>query len=334
MLSLPAAIYGKIAETRNRLYDKGVLDTFDLGGPTYSIGNLTTGGTGKTPLVAYVAELLAARGERVCILTRGYGRKDPKKRVLVSDGEQILADTDTAGDEPIELAIKLGGKAIIIADPDRVSAAEWARRRFGVTAFVLDDGFQHRRAIRDLDIVCVDATNPFGGGKMLPAGRLREPLSGLARADIVVITRADLVAQTRSLRDEIEGLAPDAEIFESSNAITGYAPVNAGVPRPPEPLDVRHVFAFCGIGNPENFFLHLRNEHMNLAGTKIFADHYRYTQADVAAIEAAARSAHADLLLTTAKDGVKLSKMEFTLPCLVVATDIGLDDPERFAALL
>lgn len=334
MLSLPAAIYGKIAETRNRLYDKGVLDTFDLGGPTYSIGNLTTGGTGKTPLVAYVADVLAARGERVCILTRGYGRKDPKKRVLVSDGEQILADTDTAGDEPIELAIKLGGKAIIIADADRVSAAEWARRRFGVTAFVLDDGFQHRRAIRDLDIVCVDATNPFGGGKMLPAGRLREPLSGLARADIVVITRADLVAQTRSLRDEIEGLAPDAEIFESSNSITGYAPVNAGVPRPPEPLDVRHVFAFCGIGNPENFFLHLRNHHMNLAGTKIFADHYRYTQADVAAIEAAARSAHADLLLTTAKDGVKLSKMEFTLPCLVVATDIGLDGPERFAALL
>lgn len=334
MLSLPAAIYGKIAETRNRLYDKGVLDTFDLGGPTYSIGNLTTGGTGKTPLVAYVADVLAARGERVCILTRGYGRKDPKKRVLVSDGEQILADTDTAGDEPIELAIKLGGKAIIIADPDRVSAAEWARRRFGVTAFVLDDGFQHRRAIRDLDIVCVDATNPFGGGKMLPAGRLREPLSGLARADIVVITRADLVAQTRSLRDEIEGLAPDAEIFESSNAITGYAPVNAGVPRPPEPLDVRHVFAFCGIGNPENFFLHLRNEHMNLAGTMIFADHYGYTQADVAAIEEAAKNAHADLLLTTAKDGVKLSKMEFTLPCLVVATDIGLDDPERFAALL
>ncbi len=334
MLSLPAALYGKIADLRNRLYDRRVLDTFDLGAVTYSVGNLTTGGTGKTPLVALIAETLASRGEKVCILTRGYGRRNPKSRVLVSDGENILATTDTAGDEPIELAIKLGGKAVIIADADRVAAAEWAKRKFGVTAFVLDDGFQHRRALRDLDIVCVDATNPFGGGKMLPAGRLREPVEGLARADIIVITRADLVAQTRTLRDEIEAIAPDAEIFESSNAITGFAPVNAAVPRPPEPLDVRHVFAFCGIGNPENFFLHLRNEHMNLAGTRTFADHYRYTQSDVAAIEEAARKAHADLLLTTAKDGVKLTNMEFTLPCLVVATDIGLDDPERFAALL
>ena len=185
MLSLLAAIYGKITDLRNRLYDRGVLDTFDLGAATCSIGNVTTGGTGKTPMVAYVAELLASRGETVCILTRGYGRMDPRERVLVSDGKDILADAATAGDEPIELARKLLGKAIIIADADRVSAAEWAKRKFGVTAFILDDAFQHRRAVRDVDIVCVDATNPFGGGKMLPAGRLRESVNGLDRADII-----------------------------------------------------------------------------------------------------------------------------------------------------
>lgn len=334
MLTFLAAIYGKVTELRNRLYDRGVLDTFDLGAATVSIGNLTTGGTGKTPLVAYVAEMLASRGETVCILTRGYGRKDAKRRVLVSDGEQILADVSTAGDEPIELARKLSGKIVIIADADRVSAAEWAKRKFGVTAFVLDDGFQHRRAVRDIDIVCVDATNPFGGRRMLPAGRLRESVDGLARADIVVITRANIVAQTRTLRDEIAALAPNAEIFESSNNVVGYRLVNDSSPKPTDPLDVRHVFAFCGIGNPENFFLHLRNEHINLAGTKTFADHYVYSKTDISVIEAEASRAHADLLLTTAKDGVKLSEMKFTLPCLVVETDIGLDDPERFAALI
>src|SRR5436190_9587246 len=119
MLSVIAWFYGKIAALRNRLYDRGVLDTFDIGARTISIGNITAGGTGKTPLVAYVAELLAGRGETVCILTRGYGRKDPQTRVLVSDGRQVLADAATAGDEPIELAENLLGKAMVIADADR-----------------------------------------------------------------------------------------------------------------------------------------------------------------------------------------------------------------------
>ncbi len=185
-------IYGTIIEARNSLYEKGVFKSFSLGVPVISIGNITVGGTGKTPLVAFVAEILAEKGEKVCIISRGYGRKNPKKRVLVSDGENILADARQSGDEPFELAQRLLGKAIVVADANRVSAGNWAREKFGITAFVLDDAFQHRKVKRDLDIVTIDATNPFGNKKMLPSGILREPLKNLKRADAIVITRANL----------------------------------------------------------------------------------------------------------------------------------------------
>ena len=203
MLTPLGWLYGRIADLRNALYDRGVLRSHPLAARTISIGNITTGGTGKTPLVAHVAEILAERGEKVCILTRGYGRENPKDRVLVSDGVNVLADAKQGGDEPVELARKLLGKAVVVADADRVSAAKWAKEKFGVTAFVLDDGFQHRRAERDVDIICIDATNPFGGGKMLPAGRLREPLHNLERADAVVITSADMVENISDLKSEI-----------------------------------------------------------------------------------------------------------------------------------
>ena len=138
MLSAASWLYAKSIGLRNALYEKGIFESHSLSARTISIGNITTGGTGKTPIVAYVAKILAARREKVCILSRGYGRSDPRKRVLVSDGSEIAAGPSDAGDEPYELARRLLGKAMVIADADRVSAAEWAKRKFGVTAFVLD----------------------------------------------------------------------------------------------------------------------------------------------------------------------------------------------------
>ena len=323
MFSVLAAIYGKIMDVRNRLYDKGVLDLHHLGARVISVGNITAGGTGKTPLVAYVANLLAARGEKVCILTRGYGRDDATKRVLVSDGERLLADVTEAGDEPFELAQKLIGKAIVIADADRVAAAEWARRKFGVTAFVLDDGFQHRKVGRDVDIVCIDATDPFGGGKMLPAGRLREPLNNLGRADVIVITRADLVDDVSTLRGQISDLAPQAKVFESANRI-----INAGE------FMGRRAFAFCGLGNPESFYEQVRRELIEIVGSRAFVDHHFYTQEDIDVIESEARAAGAEILLTTAKDAVKLSALVFRLPHQVVEIEIMIDGKQGFVAIV
>lgn len=331
MLALLASIYGKIVGLRNRLYDHAILESFDLGARTISIGNITAGGTGKTPLVAHVAGILADRGEKVCILTRGYGRRDPKDRVLVSDGESVLVDATTGGDEPVELAHKLLGKGvIIIADADRVAAAEWAKRKFGVTAFVLDDGFQHRRAGRDLDIVCIDAASPFGGGKMLPVGRMREPLENLSRADVIVITRSDLVENILDLRSQISDHAPDTRVFESRVVISGFTTLD-GVP---VELPDGPALAFCGLGNPEGFFEQLRREDIRLTGTKAFADHHWFSQNDIDEVVQAARSVGADVLITTAKDAVRLSGFKFERPCLVVGIDVVVDGPEEFASLL
>ena len=337
MLSFLALLYGKVADVRNRLYDRGVFDTFDLSARTISIGNITAGGTGKTPLVAYLTEILAARGEKVCILTRGYGRSNSKQRVLVSDGKKILAKPSEAGDEPFELAGKLLGKAVVIADANRVAAAEWARAKFGVTAFVLDDGFQHRRAKRDVDIVCIDATNPFGGGKMLPKGRLREPLHNLKRADIIVITRANLVSDISNLKSEISNLNADAPIFAASNKISRIVALeefHAKTQRTQSKIEKKSAFAFCGIGNPENFFEHLRQEDFELTGTKAFRDHHIYSQSDISNIERLARDSGAKALFTTAKDAVKLANLRFKMPCFVVETEIFLDNTDGFAALL
>ncbi len=330
MLSLLALIYGKIVDLRNRLYDRGVFETFDLGARTISIGNITTGGTGKTPLVAYVADILAERGEKVCILTRGYGRKDQQNRVLVSDGSQVLASVREAGDEPFELAQKLIGKAIVIADADRVAAAEWAKRRFGVTAFVLDDGFQHRKAKRDLDIVCIDATSPFGSGEMLPAGRLREPLHNLDRAGAIVITRADLVHNLRDARVKIAELASATPVFTGHNHIVRLASFEGGNELPMNTPS----FAFCGLGNPDNFFMRLRPDEINVTDTKAFPDHHVYVQKDITGIESLARKSQAEALLTTAKDAVKLSNLTFEIPLYVVEIEMKLDDEGAFAAML
>ncbi|MBK9215258.1 MAG: tetraacyldisaccharide 4'-kinase [Chloracidobacterium sp.] len=331
MLALLAFVFTRIVGLRNRLYDRALIESFDLGARTISIGNITAGGTGKTPLVAHVAGILTDRGEKVCILTRGYGRRDPKDRVLVSDGESVLVDATTGGDEPVELAQKLFGKGvIIIADADRVAAAEWAKRKFGVTAFVLDDGFQHRRAKRDVDIVCIDATSPFGGGKMLPAGRLREPLENLSRADVIVITRSDLVENISDLRSQVSNCAPGAAVFESRTKINGFTTLDGAPAESPD----RPVFGFCGLGNPEGFLEQLRRADMQLAGTKVFADHYWYSQHDVDEVAQAARSVGADVLITTAKDAVSLSEFKFEMPCLVVGIEVVIERSEEFESLL
>jgi tetraacyldisaccharide 4'-kinase len=323
MLKLLGTIYGVGVALRNALYDRGVLKSHSLGARTISIGNITTGGTGKTPLVAYVAEILADAGEKVCILTRGYGRKS-SGRVLVSDGENVLVDARAGGDEPVELAGKLMGKAIVIADADRVSAAAWAKERFGVTAFVLDDAFQHRRAKRDLDIVCIDATNPFGNERMLPAGRLREPVPNIARASAIVITRSDLAGDVSELRSQIATLNPTAPVFLAKTRITNLEPIG------PE----RTAFAFCGLANPDNFFELLRRNDIGLKGTRTFPDHHYYTQEEVTELERRTRETGAEVLLTTVKDGVKLANLRVGLPCQTVEIRTEVDNAEAFRTMI
>jgi tetraacyldisaccharide 4'-kinase len=348
-------LYGKLSDLRNTLYDRGILRSYPLGSRTISIGNITTGGTGKTPLVAYIARILTERGEKVCILTRGYGRSNPADRIVVSDKNTLVTDPKLAGDEPVELARTLGETVVIIADGDRVAAAEWARGAYDLTTFILDDGFQHRRARRNLDILCIDATNPWGGGATLPGGRLRETIGGVRRAHIVVITRSDLVQEVERLRTEILRLNPKAAVFAARNEVVRVSELNeykgveghgeresywdlAGIANslPTSSDDSLRTLAFCAIGNPQNFFGLIERFHgrFQLAETRIFPDHHYYTQSDVEGLETAAGGVEAAALLTTAKDAVKVKDLSFTMPCYVVEIEIVLDRPDEFAALL
>jgi tetraacyldisaccharide 4'-kinase len=325
-----SALYGRVVTLRNALYDRGTFKSHALGARTISIGNITTGGTGKTPLVAYIAGVLAERGEKVCILTRGYGRKNPKERVLVSDGSRVLVEASVGGDEPVELARKLLGKAVVIADPDRLAAGRWAKEKFGITAFVLDDGFQHRRLKRDIDIVCLDASEPFGNGRLLPFGRLRETVSSLSRAHVAVIMQTGKSVLNSPLRDDIKRLSPDAFVVGATRrmkSIEHVADRSAAI-------GSERFLAFAGLGNPAAFSAWLAEQDISVVGLHKLRDHHRYTQSDIDDLHAAAREKGANALLTTAKDAVKISNLKFEIPCFVIEIELVLDDPEGFAALL
>ena len=282
-------LYGKIANIRNSFYEKGIFESFSLGVPVISIGNITMGGTGKTPLVAYVAEVSdRITGARVCVISRGYGRKNPGKRVLVSDGKALLTGPEDAGDEPCELAQKLLNKAIVISDADRVAAAEWAKETFGANVFVLDDAFQHRKLKRDLDIVCIDAMNPFR--------LLREPLENLARADAIVITRSNHAEDIDGLRSRIAEYNPTSPIFTVKNRTSPLIKMigpNVETRRlsmkTPEEMADKKALAFCALGNPENFFEQLRRERFDIAAVKAFRDHHKYRQRDISGLEKTAK---------------------------------------------
>jgi len=324
-------LYGAVTRTRLSLYRRGTFQTTKLDRPVISIGNITTGGTGKTPLVEYVAKSIAAQGKKVCILTRGYGRKDPHLQVIVSDGYGVLASPSEAGDEPYLLATKLAGKAAVISSADRIAAGQEAIKDFGTEVFVLDDGFQHLRLARDLNIVCIDATNPWGGGRLLPYGRLRESLEGMSRADCVVLTRCDQVESVQTLREEVRELTGGKPVFESRMRPVRVTPLKNG----PETILVPgRVGAFCAVGNPSSFFENLRELGYELGLERAFADHHVYSQSEIEELNQLAKQTGAMALITTAKDAVKLKGMAFSLPCYVLEIEININEAGQFSRLI
>ena len=279
---------------RNRKYDRGI-GVRRLPRPVISVGNLTTGGTGKTPVVHWLCDRLRAAGERPAVLMRGYKARPGEK-----------------GDEQEMLASLLNRDGVIpvpvLANPRRYEEAmAHLERSPQTTVFVLDDGFQHRRIARDFDLVLIDATNAFGYGRVLPRGLLREPVGGLKRADAILITRADQVGE-RTLGDVVDGLrGADVPTFRAAHGWAGVR-TDGGQSMPVADLAGCRVFALAGIGNPEGFAAQLAAA-ADVVGRRFFPDHHAYARADVDAVMSDARAAGAEAVVTTDKDWVKLRRV-------------------------
>jgi tetraacyldisaccharide 4'-kinase len=288
-LSPLAAIYGRIMTLRNVLYDHNYLKTHWLDAPTIAVGNITTGGTGKTPTVVFLAKLLRDLGSRPGIIMRGYGSKPGQ------DGDEVLMLRRVLPDVPV------------VANPDRIIAGRSALEQ-GADVIIADDAFQHRRLGRDLNLCLIDAVSPFGGEKNLPAGHLREPLAGLNRADIFIITRSDQVAPEAldQIRYRLNHFATNVPILTSSHRPCSLSDL-AGHESSAETLAGRKIVAFAAIGRPDAFFKTLKSLGAQVLAERAFRDHHRFTLADLIALRDAAKNVHADALVCTAKDLVKFT---------------------------
>src|SRR3972149_10165261 len=313
MMTLFSQLYRIARLIRAKLYEAGILRTKRLPCPVICVGNITTGGTGKTPTVIAIARLLQGgqisnlspqRSQRIAILTRGYKRKSTEPVLAVNDGNEILSAPQDAGDEPYLIASALKGIPVIVGK-DRYCSGQYAIERFGANLFILDDGYQHIRLHRDLNILLIDATNPSGNGHLLPKGVLREPLSAIGRADCMIISRAN------------EGDAAGVErLIRSYNR---ESPVFYAYYRPVDLVDLRGhtlglpyirgktLLLFSGIANPHSFRNSIANLGGVIKGELIFPDHHWYTDRDIEKVRNEAKRLSTDAVRTTEKDAVRLT---------------------------
>ena len=321
-------LYARLLEARARRYATGAAVSHRLPHPVISVGNLTMGGTGKTPFVAHLARRFRFEGKRPAILSRGYGRRS-RGVVVVSEGNGPLVSADEGGDEPVALALQLPGVAIVVANR-RVEAAA-AAQRLGADLFILDDGYQHLAIEREANLLLLDARDPFGGGRFPPRGRLREPLSALARADAFVFTRAAPNAPPPDVLSTLARANPAAPVFTARLKAAGlYDEKGASIE--PGSLAERTFVAVCGIARPASLADTLAELGLAAEETLVFRDHHRYSPADIARIHKTADATGGSWILTTEKDAVKLSG-RVRLPLVTVRLAVEVEDPGFFPFL-
>jgi len=321
-LRLPAALYGALIGLRNRYYDRpSARRRSDL--PVISVGNLTVGGTGKTPLVAWIARRLSGQGYRPAVVSRGYGGTSGRGPRVVSRGDGPCCGWRVSGDEPYFLAATLAD-VIVIVGSDRVAGAAEARKE-GADVIILDDGFQHRRLARDLDLVLIDSDDPFGGRRMLPAGFLREPVSGLSRADIVIVTRSTRDERHPEIERVVRRYNSEVPILHAGHRILGFVdPDGASLPAP------RRAVAFCGIGNPERFRHDLLAQGTEVIRFDARPDHHPYPLDELRELSAHAMREEA-ALVTTEKDMARLEETALhsvEAPLSAMRIEAEIFDPE------
>jgi tetraacyldisaccharide 4'-kinase len=321
ILRAASKVYGAAATWRRRWYAGDPSRQRRLERPVVSIGNLSVGGTGKTPVVAHIAALLAAHGERPAILSRGYGRTAPDNGVtVVSDGSAVLAPLERAGDEPLMLARALQSVPVVVC-ADRHAAGKVAEETLGVTVHLLDDGFQHMTLARDVDLLLVEHDDL--SDRVLPAGRLREPAGAAAMADALLIT-GGLSASDGAIA---RALGVDVA-FRVRRSIGAPRWIDNG-----EQADIRSsdvILAVAGIARPDRFVADLAAANLAVASTEIFRDHHPYTDADIARIVRARDRAGATVVVTTEKDAVRLSARSLKTLRLAVVPLTATIEPASF----
>lgn len=324
LLHLLSHVFLLAVRTRRALYQHRLFRDTTLGVQVIAIGNLTVGGTGKTPVVEKFARELQDQGRKVAILSRGYRSKPPPlgERVLntlllrrdttpprvVSDGRSLLLDSETAGDEPYMLASNLRD-VVVLTDKDRVKAGRYAVEKFGCDILLLDDGFQYWKIRgRRQDVVLVDCQAPFGNNFLLPRGTLREPPAHLARASVIFLTKSD--GNTAALRERLQRLNPKAPVIECVHSPLYFEDVFTGERRPIEMVRGRRVAALSGIAQPESFENGLRALGAELVYAKRFVDHHRFSQQEIINAINRSKKREAAMLLTTQKDAVRFPKLD------------------------
>ncbi|MDD5722119.1 MAG: tetraacyldisaccharide 4'-kinase [Syntrophales bacterium] len=302
-LLLVSLVYRAGVSLRNFLYDTGVFHAHKMTCAVISVGNIMVGGTGKTPTVIMLADMLKGHGYRPAILSRGYGgkRKGRGRADVVSDGRDVLMGPDKAGDEPVLIARSVPGVPVIVAR-DRSCAGRLAVERFDVDVLILDDGFQHRRLARDIDIVLLDGRRPFGNGFMLPRGGMREPPNALRRADVVIMTSTGEMDDLSS-----EGIPP-VPVFKGRRRSLDLLKGRSKDTYPLAYLTGKRVCAFSGIARPESFRSILEPLCGEIVSFIPFPDHHVYTIGDVEDVRKACRDSGAQAMVTTEKDGIKLTR--------------------------
>lgn len=323
--------YGQAQALRRWAYRRGYLRSYRPAVPVISVGNITAGGTGKTPCVEAVCRLLLEAGVRPAVLSRGYGGRLPGPWAAVSDGEQVLVGADQAGDEPVLLARRLPGVPVLVG-PDRRITAREAVERYGAQALVLDDGFQHLRLARDLDLVLLDARHPFGSGHCFPRGVLRESGRALADAQVVLFTRTRRANSQRldALQAAVHEFSPGVPVLRTAHEPRAVVDLVTGQVSPLRDLAELKILAFAGIGTPDAFFQELTELGARVLEAVPYPDHHPFTRADVEQLERWAGLMNAQALVTTEKDGIRLAPfLPARFPVLALRIEMAVvDDPD------
>lgn len=336
MLSL---IYGGAVKTREAFYDRGVLRSKKLPCIVISIGNITVGGTGKTPMTIHVAELVKRLGYKVVVISRGYKGLAEKTGGIVSDGKTIFMEADKAGDEPFMMANRLKSIPVVVGK-NRFNAGMTALNSFNPDVIVLDDAYQHLRLKRDIDLVLLDNICPFGNHQLLPRGTLREPLSALMRSDAFILTRSDVAKEPESTYNSVKlkSYARGKRIFKAIHVPYIYEVVKGGAVSSQgiygdsctqgfEFLRGRSVFVFSGIAGNIDFYNTVKGFKCKVTGCSEFTDHHRYMDIDLNMILQSAKESNADFIITTEKDYARIAnRIAWPIDLVVVGIKISFEN--------